>query len=90
MLIKDITHNLNATTSSGSFGGKKAHPEWYDGTPGAPGLPEFTVVQKVITEREVATHLEKGFTFKAQLQNGTVIVETTIKAADIIALASET
>jgi hypothetical protein len=47
------------------------------------------IVQRAISEKEVEAYLEKGFTFKAQLQNGMVIVETTIKAADIAALASE-
>jgi hypothetical protein len=48
-----------------------------------------TVVQKAITESEVAAHLAKGAIFVAQLQNGTVIVETTIPTAKINALAAE-
>jgi hypothetical protein len=56
-------------------------------------IPDFaikdTVVQRAIAEKEVVTYLEKGFTFKAQLQNGTVIVETTIPAADIAVLTAE-
>jgi hypothetical protein len=42
-----------------------------------------TLVQKAIAEREVASHLERGFQFVAQLQNGTVIVQQKITAEEI-------
>jgi hypothetical protein len=57
--------------------------------PNGPRLGDDIVVHKVIEEREVAAHLEKGFIFKHQLHNGSVIVETTISAAKIEALADE-
>jgi hypothetical protein len=47
------------------------------------------VIQRVITERELGAHLAQGFIYVDQLQGGSVVVQTTIKAADIEALVVE-
>jgi hypothetical protein len=95
MSFRDYIRYLGEINDTSGFtpGYHGPHPEYWDGDPDQPMDPFAKIadvtVQKVVTEREVATHLEQGFIFKAQLQNGTVIVETKIKAADIAALASE-
>jgi hypothetical protein len=91
MSLRDYMRYLGAIDKTGGYHGK--HPSYWDGDPNQPMQPDLkiadTIVQTVITEREVGAHLEKGFIFKAQLQNGTVIVEKTIPAAKIKALADE-